>query len=113
MTAEARSSPPTVTDVRSARQWPTTMVAGLVAASVGLLATWWLVATQAWVGRLDAAVVQDAASDRVGWLTPLVLRFTDLAGTTLLPVLVGLAAAVLVGMRRMRAAAACPGARRC
>lgn len=77
-----------------------------VAASGGLLTTWWLVATQTWVARLDATVVQDAASDRTGWLTPLVLRFTDLAGTTLLPVLVALAAAVLVGVRRVRAALA-------
>lgn len=106
MTAGVGPSAPTGTDVRSARQRPTATVAAFVAASVGLLATWWLVATQAWVGRLDAAVVQDAASDRVGWLTPLVLEFTDLAGTTLLPVLVGLGAAVLVGMRRMQAAAA-------
>lgn len=77
-----------------------------LAASSGLLVTWWLVATQAWVGRWDATVVQEAASDRLAWLTPLVLRFTDLAGTTLLPVLVGLAAAVLVGLRRPRAAVA-------
>lgn len=77
-----------------------------IAATGGLLTTWWLVATQTWVGRLDTAVLQDAASDRTGWLTPLVLRFTDLAGTTLLPVLVALTAAVLVGVRRFRAAVA-------
>lgn len=77
-----------------------------LAASGGLLATWWLVATQAWVGRWDVAVVRDAASDRMAWLTPWVLRFTDLAGTSLLPVLVGLAATVLISLRRIRAAVA-------
>lgn len=74
------------------------------AASAGALVTWWLVATQAWVGRWDAVVVRDAATDRLPWLTPVVLRFTDLAGTTFLPLLAGAAVAVLAALRRIRAA---------
>ncbi|WP_176522947.1 phosphatase PAP2 family protein [Blastococcus aggregatus] len=68
--------------------------------------TWWLVATQVWVGRWDAVVLHEAAAERLPWLTPIALRFTDLAGTTILPVLVGAAVTVLAAVRRIRAAAA-------
>lgn len=111
MTARAVSGPSAPPAAPRATRRGTWAAGGTaVAASVGVLATWWLVATQTWVVAWDAEVAREAAGDRLPWLTPWVLRFTDLAGTTLLPVLVGVAAVVLTALRRFRAALGLVGA---